>query len=499
MFRIIVLYSIFRLSSGGVQYSTSLPNFGLMFVIQWNMRKIIPNLFLILLSAGMLVSCKGSQSSGEQEVDQGDSKPYWLSGAGFDQGYYIGVGYALKNSGNYVEIAKKNALEGLISEIKVQVSSSSLLTQIDKDNEFKEEYESTVKTSAAEEIQDFELAGTYEDQSGYWVYYRLSKSKYAAMKAQEEQDAIDLTMQMRKNAISDENAGNLAGALSYYAKGFKSLEKFLGSPTRVDINGETVFLGVDLFTRTQKVMEKLEIEVDPKVVETDRRLDKGLKIRAVVKNTSSGKVEEGIPVRASFAVGGGDVHPSYYSDADGKLTVLVSRIDSRDARQKLKVAVDPSVFIGDKNDQLASMVLQSLVQPKDFVEISIKRPTIFVSTEETVMGKKDPSLSYYPIIKNALTKAGFSLSQSKANSGLSMVISGSLDKGPKSGSTCITYSNLQIAVSESGTGEQIYQGGFSKIKGYSSDYERSARYAYNEGLKVLEDEKIPELINSILK
>ncbi len=463
------------------------------------MQKIFTSNFLLFLGLALLISCKGNQTTTSKKEEDSNSKPYWLSGAGFDEGYYIGVGYSLKNDGNYVQIAKDNALQALISEIKVQVSSSSILTQVDKNNEFREEYESQVKTSAAEEIQDFELAGTWEEGNGYWVYYRLSKSRYAMLKEQQRQDATDLSMQMRRRAIQSQKEGDIAHALSFYAKSFKALEKFLGEPTRVEIDGNTVFLGVDLFSSVQDLMNDLKVSTPVNKIETDRRLTGGLKVPATVTNAKTGKIEVGIPIRASFSVGGGDVHPSYYSNEEGKVVVLVSRIDSRNALQKLKIAVDPSVFLGEGEHQLSVKILQSLVQPKEFVEITVKKPTIYFRSTETVMGKKNDAMSYTPIIKSALTKAGFSLRDSKGDSDLSMVISGNLEKGPKSGTTCITYSNLQIEVLDSESSEQIYQGGFSKIKGFSNDYERSARYAYNEGKKLLEEEKLKELLNAILQ
>jgi LPP20 lipoprotein len=463
------------------------------------MRRIISKAFFFTLFLFGLIGCKGSQSSSGEIESKQDKKPYWLSGQGIDEGYYVGVGYSAKSDGNYVQIAKNSALQSLISEIKVNVSSSSILTQVDVNDQFKEQYESVVQTSAAEEIQDFELAGSYEENNGYWVYYRLSRTKYALLKAQEKQDAIDLSMQMRKRAIKDYEEGNLASSLSYYAKSFKSLEKFLGEATRVEIEGETVFLGVDLFSSVQSVLGELKIETPSNKIVTDRRLVEGLKIPVMVTNAKSGNPEEGIPIRASFSVGGGEVHPEYYTNAEGEAKVLVSRIDSRDALQKIKIAVDPSVFLGEGEKQLSGMVLQSLVQPKEFVEISVDRPSIYVVSNELVFGKEDPSLSYTPLIKSALTKAGFTLNQSKGKGSLKMEISGSMDKNPISGPTHITYSSVQISVSDAKSGEQIFQGGFSKVKGYSNDYESSARYAYKEGKKLLEKEKLPELIKSILR
>ncbi len=456
----------------------------------------IPTFFSYILLLGVLFSCKGNQGASEVKEDE---KPYWLSGGETDPGYYVGIGYSSKSDGNYTQIAKKGALQDLISEIKVNVSSSSILTQVDKDNEFKEEYENMIQTSTAEEIQDFEQVGSYENEEGYWVYYRLSKSRYAMLKEQQRQDAIDLAQQFRRNAEGEEQRGEIAQALNFYAKSFKSLEKFLGEPIRVEMNGNEVLLGVEIFTRLQATVNRVRVTTPQKKIKTGRILNEGLKIPVSVSKESDSTILEGIPLRAGFSVGQGDVHPSYYSDAKGNANVLVSRIDSRSALQKLRVAVDPSVFLGDDESQLSVKVLKTLVQPQVFVEFEIERPVIFLSSEDLVFEKPSNSMSYGSLIKSSLTDAGFSLSKEAKGADLKMEIKGSIDKGSQSGSTCISYANLEISAINVKSGDQVYQGGFSGLKGYSNDFDRSARQAYKEGSKKLENEILPELIESILR
>ena len=56
--------------------------------------------------------------------------------------YYIGIGHSAKDGiNNYIQSAKKSALEDIISEIKVTISSSSVLTQIGVNKWFQERYE----------------------------------------------------------------------------------------------------------------------------------------------------------------------------------------------------------------------------------------------------------------------------------------------------------------------------------------------------------------------
>ncbi len=39
--------------------------------------------------------------------------------------------------------------------------------------------ESIIKSSAADELENFEMVDSYEDDHDYWVYYRISKEAHA--------------------------------------------------------------------------------------------------------------------------------------------------------------------------------------------------------------------------------------------------------------------------------------------------------------------------------
>lgn len=117
-------------------------------------------------------------------LGQAAERPAWVANKPTEEGYYIGIGSASKRLNDYLGIAKKNALQDLVSDIRISISSTSILNQIDKNYQFKEEYESNIKTTAADDIEDFERVASFEDDQNYWVYYRLSKTRYQAQKQQ---------------------------------------------------------------------------------------------------------------------------------------------------------------------------------------------------------------------------------------------------------------------------------------------------------------------------
>src|SRR5258708_18589169 len=105
----------------------------------------------------------------------------------------MGIGHAIKDGqNNYIQEAKKSALEDLVSEIKVNISSTSVLNQLDNGKEFQEKYEQMIKTTATDDIEEFEQVDVWQDIKNYWVYYRLSKQRYKEIKDQLKRNAVTL-------------------------------------------------------------------------------------------------------------------------------------------------------------------------------------------------------------------------------------------------------------------------------------------------------------------
>ena len=127
----------------------------------------------------ILAGCSPSVTKTGQKSDLQNARPGWLSAKPQTGAYYVGIGHSTKGgTNNYVQEAKKSSLEDLVSEIKVNISSTSVLTQIDENKEFRDKYEQMIQTTAADEIEEFEAVDSWEDDKNYWVYYRLSKQRY---------------------------------------------------------------------------------------------------------------------------------------------------------------------------------------------------------------------------------------------------------------------------------------------------------------------------------
>jgi hypothetical protein len=451
-------------------------------------------LLLILASA-----C--SPSTSPSKKDQASARPSWLSSKPADNGYYIGIGHSIKDgTNNYIQAAKKSALEDLVSEIKVNISSTSVLSQIDINKEFSEKYEQIIQTTAVDEIEEFEQVDSWEDDRNYWIYYRLSKLRYKEIKDQQKRDAVTLAMDFFVKAKQSERANESVEALGFYFQGFRAIEKYLGEPITLEFEGKQILLTNEIYASIQLLLDKMQLSTDPSSIELNRRVSQSTQAvitKALYKDT--GHPVPDLPLKAMFEKGAGDVFPDYKTDASGLTKILLTKISSRDLEQSLGVRVNLLAFAGADASPIYSLVAQKFTVPKANVLLKVKRPLVYVTAEEKSLGVEKSTQQLSNKVKNYLANAGFEFTDDRSMSELTLDIRADSEKGAASGSIYITYVTAVIKVATSNENKEIFATTLDRIKGYSLDYERSSQEAYNKSIELLEKEKLPELLNAVLQ
>jgi LPP20 lipoprotein len=453
--------------------------------------------FLLLL---VVVACSPSINT-TTKTDLKNLKPSWLEAKPDQSFHYIGIGKSTKNgTNNYLQEAKKSALEDLVSEIKVNISSSSVLSQIDANKEFKEKYEQIIQTTAADEIEEFEQVDSWQDDRNFWVYYRLSKQRYKEIKEEQKRNAVSISLDFFSKAKQAERNGELVLALGFYYQGFRAIQKYLGEPIRIDFEGKEVLLTSEVIASMQLLLDRIEFSVTPAEITLNRRVslsDNTIFAKAIDKLTK--RVVADLPLRAEFEKGYGNVFPTYKTDVQGQAKILLTKIGSRELEQTVSVKVNPLSFAGQLATKIDSLVVQKMVVPRATLLLKVQRPLVFVTSVEKSLGTTKPSQQLTNRIKNYLTNAGFEFTDDKKKAELAVSIDANSEKGAVSGSIYITYVTAVIKVATARDNKEIYATTLDRIKGFSLDYERSSQEAYNKSLEILDKEKLPELLNSILQ
>lgn len=447
----------------------------------------------------VLVAC--SPASTPTKKDDKNPKPDWLASKPNQPSYYVGIGRSTKDGvTNHIQAAKKSALEDLVSEIKVNISSSSVLSSIDANKEFQEKYEQIIQTTAADEIEEFEQVDTWQDERNFWVYYRLSKQRYKEIKDEQKRNAVSIGLDFFKKAKDSERNKEPVLALGFYYQGFRAIQKYLAEPIRLEYEGKEILLTSEIIASMQVLFDKMEIALNPSQITLNRRVSTSEQtIIAKVFDKATKKLIADVPLKAEFEKGSGNVFPTYKTDGNGQTKILLTKISSRDLEQTVSVKVNPLSFAGSSVTTIDSLIVQRMVVPRATVLLKVQRPTVYLAAVEKSLGAVKQSQQITNRIRNYLTNAGFEFTSEKNKAELMVDVNANSEKGAVSGSIYITYVTAVIRVAAVKDNREIYATTLDRVKGFSLDFERSSQEAYNKSVEILEKEKLPELLNSILQ
>ncbi len=375
-----------------------------------------------------------------------------------------------------------------------------MLSTFEDDQEFKEKYEQIIQTTAADDIEEFEQAGAWEDDNNYWIYYRLSKARYKEIKDAQKRNAVILATDYYEKAQAADKAGDRVQALGFYFQAFKSMEKYLGEAIAVTINGKDILIVNEIYSSIQTLLDKIQVKVEPSELTINRRLNLNTQtVLAKALYKDNVKSVALLPLSASFEKGAGDVFPDYKTDDHGIAKILINKITSRELEQTVAVKVNLDAISGTSGSPVFSLISKRLLVPTSQIVLKVKRPIVYMTTDEKSLGmsKNNPQVSNK--LKNLLANSGFEFTNNKKEADLWFDVQCDSEKGSVSGSIYITYLTGTIKVTAINESKEIYATAFDRIKGYGLDYDKSSQDAYNKGLEVLEKERLKELLENVLQ
>ncbi|HEX6227671.1 MAG TPA: LPP20 family lipoprotein [Chryseolinea sp.] len=445
----------------------------------------------------MFASC----SPKVQTPDAESLKPSWLKTTPYQDGFYTGIGHSIKTgSNNYVQAAKKSALDDLVSEIKVTVSSTSILNQLEVDKKLSEKYEQVIQTTAADEIEEFELVDAWEDAANYWVYYRLSIERYRQIKEEQKRNATTLATDYLVKGKQAEKNNDRLQAISFYFQALRAIEKYLGEPIRANIDDREILLGNEIYASLQMILNNINIQVNPAEILVNRRINQTsqtLFAKSMYSDVSKPAVA--LPLHAGFNKGSGDIFPTYKTNESGQAKILLNKIGSKDLEQTIEVKVDIDALSGTAPSEIYTLVAHTLRLPSASVVLKVQRPVVYLTSEEKSFGLSKSTEQITNKLKNLLANNGFEFTQTRGAADLWFDVKSDAEKGSITGSIYVTYLTSVIKVLAVKEGKEIYATTLDRVKGYGLDYDKSSVDAYNKAVEALEKEKMDELLNTVLQ
>jgi hypothetical protein len=452
------------------------------------MNKILfPIAFLLLFSC----------NSPKEVANSMDGIPEWVKEYPVSETHYTGIGIADRSTHplDYIKIAQQNALQNLMSQIKVTISSQSVFLQMERESGYEEDFKSNIEVKAKEILEGYELVSTYTQSNEYWVYYQLSKQKYHETRNARIQEAIEESKYFLNKAVLYSTP--YKDKYIYYVQAMAKLEPYLSEPLLTEFDRENVYLGSEIIARFRSYVDDYQLYCVSK------------KISAMIGNTVSkidlaveydGNRLSNIPLMAVSA----DLELkdiSKNTNENGVFTTSVPKIKSTQAVQKIEAGINFQDWLDEgTKSEFIQKLFKSVKTHQITIPIYVYTPTVFVSSEEKHFNidKKESELRF--AAESALTKMGFTPVGNKKEAQLIMNISADTQKGRevKNQKMFTAFLNMSVQVKDL-QGRIVFSDNITKLKGIQLDFNQADLNAYQLAKDEISNSIIADFVDSFTK
>jgi hypothetical protein len=460
------------------------------------------NIFVGLLSALIFaVGCGGEKNVvGGKNTIVYEPAPQWVGQRPLNSSNYIGIGSCSKISQplDYAAVAKKNALNDLATEISVRVQGNTFLNSLEVNKNFSEEFISTISTSTNEEIKDFEVAGIWENEKEYWIYYHLNKAEYQRQKMEKKMQALNAANDYYMKGLEAEKVANIPTAVDLYLRGLLEMKEYW-SETNPFVNetGKEIFLDNEIYSSIQRACSGLVIELSSEKIVLSRENQFNISYSARV--TYNGTPAKGVSVIYNYDKGRFSKPKELISDEKGLIAVPVSDIDPAVKQNNMELRINADVFAGNDLDiKITSPLLKNTKTEKKQVPIDFVLPSFYIASDEKNFGNQSAHSTLSSAMKKYLTTQGLRFVDSIDQADYSISISSNTTQGGMAQSFHVAYLEMSISVKEKVSSQTVYGESLNNIKGLQLNFDAAGIEAYKKGTEKIESSIGKALLEAIL-
>lgn len=441
----------------------------------------------------LLAACSGTKKS----VDTIPS-PSWVQNRPTSSIYYVGIGSAPKigSPNDYQQAAKQNALADMASEISVKISSNSVISAFETQQNFYEDYSASIRAEAQKELEGYEMAEAWEDSENYWVYYRLSKETYRKISDEKKAKAASLSLDYYDKALKSAENGDYRTCLLQVVRALETLKPYFAESVTASYQGREIFLGNELIQLLTETLNNLLLNGPSEVL---ARMGQPIPAGSLTYSVTNriGIPQKGMPLRASYSEKPMLMNKSI-TGSDGKACFSVDRVSSSRNVEKIAVVLDFSAIVQEATTDFDLRKLLSRFQvPSVETSIRIDKPTFSVVTREMLFDKPAQKNVLAEAIKRKVTDEGFPIAEKTSDADFAITIEASTAKTGESGSYKQASLSALIYVTNA-QGVEVYRRSLDPITGSHFDWEAAGLSTFDKAAKRLESSIVPEIIEVVV-
>ena len=426
-------------------------------------------------------------------------KTEWVSTRPVNSAYYIGIATCSKTAqpADYQAIAKKLALNDLATEISVKVEGQTFFNTMEVNKAFSESFSSNVTTSSSELLEDYEVAGIWEDKDLYAIYYKLNKFDYQSKKAQKKENTLKSALDFLKKGREAKKLGNIPSAIDLFYHGLFALKPYWTEVNQMkDENGNDIFIDNELFSEIRAVLADLRFETPLKNIVLSS--SNTFKAQVPVMVTYKGEGVRGINVKYSYQRDNYMKPKTVMSDNDGIILADIDNVSLKAKNNSLELSLVIDALVPqDLDSDLATALINGINTDQRKIPIEILAPTFYVSSNEFQLnGTKTTALA--EITRNTLIAKGMRIATSENSADYVIYINANPRAGEDIQGFKVGYLDGKITVTDTKTTSAIFEYSISGVKGVQLSHENAVLEAYKKVRENIETTQINEIIKIIL-
>lgn len=427
-------------------------------------------------------------------------KPDWVMQRPINTQYYIGIGSASKliNPNDFQRVAKKNALDDMMGEIKVSVSSHSVLSQQQNNQQFSQQFFSDTKLISSETLEGFEVLGSWENAQDYWIYYRFSKAEYEAQKRRKLMEAIEKAKDFLNRANSLSNQSEYTASLKLKFKAAIALQNYLNEAIEADYQGRNVYLMNEIISQIQQQLYLVQLKTSETIfkVSAGKSLVQPVVVSAQLReNDKLGNKIQFLPIQL---VGNGlkfRGNNSAETQSNGEAQFILNNIQGANGIRNIQAKIDIGKLIGG-DSLLPSMrrLLLNLEGPQATLQLQVEPIKIFLESEEKNMQKKMNFAVLEPAVKKFLGDLGCAFVAKKEESDYVLHLEADTkDQGIMWGQMLRASIEMDLVLIDTKTSVELIHEAITGVTGFQVTPEKAGMDAYQNLRTEMNKKLLPAL------
>lgn len=379
--------------------------------------------------------------------------PIWLEKRPVENFFWHGIGFALKDNGRFIDLARERAIHEIASQIKIDIESELDIIVKDTDGKLENTISSMSKSRVNLLLPQLELVDTYETKNGLYYYLKLNKEQYKNEMVRLKKNAVTTALGYLREAEDNFSINSLV----YIQKAYNEIIPFNDEPIDVTYRGDKNNLYSLIKIKANDIYNRISINasVKSKTMITFVEEENYIKFQVVDKITNN--VLEYVPIKLVFE----DIDYMLTTDNEGKGKFLIPRLIYPQI-YNVFYHVDVEALYEDYSNS-------DLVIFNDFKESSIsfeyKKAKAIIISEEKNLNKPLTDKIIEPAIKSTL-KDNIDFVTEDADI-LIKAVSNTIKKAERVNENYpyFTYGNVSVSIQNLSNDKQFFNSSYSNIKG----------------------------------